>query len=81
MPTYRFEEVARTAKRRVKCAGGCGKTLSRQTTFTQTLNPFNKNADGEPKTYAEIWKELGVECDQWQPTATCTACEANGGPR
>lgn len=74
--TVRFQQVSRTAKRRIKCAGGCGKTLVRQTTFVNTINPFNKNADGIPKTYAEVWRDLGAKCDAWQPTATCKACEA-----
>lgn len=65
MTVYRFEEVRRTAKKRVPCEG-CGKKLNRQTTFSQTINPFNKNADGDPKSYREIWDELGAECREWE---------------
>lgn len=72
--TVRFQEVRRTASRTVACIG-CGKKLKRQRTFEQTINPFNRNGDGEVKSYAEIWKELGEECDAWQPhPQTCTAC-------
>jgi hypothetical protein len=74
MTTYRFDEVFRTAKRRVPCTGGCGKKLNRQQTFIQTINPFNKNAQGQPKTSGEIWQELGVECDEWRPVAACHGC-------
>jgi hypothetical protein len=73
MTTYRFREVKRSAQRRLKCRS-CGKRFSRSRTFTQTINPFNKNADGDPKTYAEIWKELGIEAEVWQPADLCTNC-------
>jgi hypothetical protein len=79
MTTYRFEEVKRTAKKRVPCEG-CGKKLNRQTTFSQTINPFNRNADGFPKTYREIWDELGAECREWEADVTgfeCLACESD----
>ncbi len=79
MPTIRFQEVRYPVKRRVQCAGGCGKKLTRQTTLTQTINPFNKNADGTVKTYADIWQELKAEAGRWQPSAvsaTCPACAA-----
>jgi hypothetical protein len=39
----------------------------RQTTevFMQTINPFNKNADGAPKSREEIWKEINAKADAW----------------
>lgn len=39
----------------------------RQTTktFAQTVNPFNKSADGTTKTEAEIYAELETKCDEW----------------
>lgn len=79
MTVYRFDEIKRTAKKRVPCEG-CGKKLNRQTTFMQTLNPFNKNADGEVKTSREIWAELGVKCREWEADMTgvlCVACESD----
>lgn len=76
MVTVRFREVKLTRKVRVACAGGCGKKLARQQTFWQTLNPFNTNAEGQPKTSSEIYAELDAEADAWQPVATCPACVA-----
>ena len=75
MTTYRFQEVTRTKKMRIDCAGGCGKKLNRQRTFMQTINPFNKNADGSVKTFTDIWRELGVEAEQWKPVAVCRTCD------
>lgn len=82
MTVYRFEEVKRTAKKRVPCQGdGCKKRLNRQTTFMQTINPFNKNADGEVKSYSEIWRELGVKCKEWEADLDgfyCNGCWTDG---
>lgn len=78
MPTYRFEEIKWPASKRVPCAGGCGKKLTRSTTFSQTLNPFNKNSEGAIKTRREIWSELKREADEWVAApmgATCKKCE------
>lgn len=77
MTVYKFQDVKRTAKKRVPCEG-CGKKLNRQTTFMQTINPFNKNAEGYPKTYREIWDELGAKCREWEADTEgflCTPCE------
>jgi hypothetical protein len=72
--THRFSEIKRTTKRRVKCSGGCDRTLTRQRTFSQTLNPFNRNAAGEIKSAGEISSELRERAKAWQPTATCQQC-------
>lgn len=77
MTVYRFQQVKRTARKRVPCEE-CGKKLSRQTTFMQTINPFNKNSEGYPKTYKEIWAELGEECREWEAVTEghlCLKCE------
>ncbi|MEU7338638.1 hypothetical protein [Streptomyces sp. NPDC007074] len=75
MPTYRFQEVPLYAKKSVTCAGGCGKTLRRQKKFAQTLNPFNKGADGRPKTTRQIHAELSEKAKQWQVAPeTCDSC-------
>jgi hypothetical protein len=82
MPTYRFQEVSYREQRRIPCAGGCGKKLTRSHTFTGTINPFNKNAAGEPKTYAEVYAEQKAKGEAWQPTGMCPACtERIEGPK
>lgn len=74
MPTYRFSEVPLYGTKSVPCAG-CGKKLRRQRKFFQTLNPFNKDADGRPKTVQQIHAELAEECRQWeQEPETCRNC-------
>lgn len=57
--SYTFDEVkvARTAKTKD------GKR--RQRTFSQTINPFNKNKNGKVKTRGEIHLELHKEADAW----------------
>lgn len=73
MPTYTFSEVKLPEKRSLKCRE-CGKRFTRSMTFMQTLNPFNTNAEGFPKSYPEIRAELRAEADAWQPSDLCTAC-------
>lgn len=71
MPTYRFQEVKRSKTVKFKCP--CGKRFQRTVSATQTINPFNKNADGLVKTYTEIWKELGEQlaAKNADPKHTC----------
>jgi hypothetical protein len=75
--TYRFEEVKYHVTKKTVCTG-CGKKLMRSTTFSQTINPFNKNADGAMKTRREIWHELAAEAEAWTPVATCPKCRDGG---
>jgi hypothetical protein len=80
MTTYRFVEVAWPTSKRLSCSS-CGKKIRRQTTFSQTLNPFNRNAEGQPKTRQEILAELRTEAAEWEQTPEqCTPCW-NGGAR
>lgn len=65
MPTYRFREVKHQASKNLPCPK-CGKKLRRQRTFGQTINPFNKNADGLPKTELEIVRELNDQAKAWE---------------
>ncbi|QKW31451.1 hypothetical protein HUT11_35400 (plasmid) [Streptomyces seoulensis] len=75
MPTYRFQEVPLYANKTVPCAGGCGKKLRRQRKFAQTLNPFNKDAEGRPKTSQQIQAELSQQAKEWKSAPeTCDAC-------
>lgn len=74
MPTYRFQEVPLYGTKNVPCSG-CGKKLRRQRKFFQTLNPFNKAADGSPKTVTQINAELTEQIKQWkQEPETCSNC-------
>jgi hypothetical protein len=72
--TIRFERVPLTASKTVKCAG-CGRRLRRQRTFEQTLNPWNKNAQGLPRTRQEILAALREQAAEWKlRPETCGAC-------
>ena len=72
--TIRFEEVWRAARKNLPCPG-CGKKVRRQTTLFQTINPWNKNAAGEPKSREEIHSELAVEAAEWErEPVQCKAC-------
>lgn len=59
-----FNEVSIKAVRRFKDPE-TGKSRQQTKKFYQTLNPFNMNAAGLPKTSAEIMVEIRAERDAW----------------
>ena len=65
MTTYIYERVQVGAYKAGPCAI-CGKRAERRETFGQTLNPFNRNADGSVKTRHEIWNEICAEARKWE---------------
>lgn len=64
MSTYNFNEISATGTRSGVCRF-CGKRGRRQRRFYQTLNPFNRNEQGAPKTAAEISVEVSAEAHEW----------------
>lgn len=76
MTTYRFQEVKARASHGGKCPV-CGKRVSRSRTFTQTINPFNRNEDGSVKTPAEVRVAVDAEANAWEPDFTHEACEVS----
>lgn len=71
---WQFEEDAIYAEKSGKCR--CGKRRTRRKKFYQTLNPFNKNADGSVKTREQIHSELKREVEQWKgEPITCDDCK------
>jgi len=58
--TYVYEKVERKKKVKVVC-NVCGRIKQTIVSVSQTINPFNKNSDGELKTRDEISEELGRE--------------------
>lgn len=60
---YRFAEVSIKAVRRWVDADGKKRQQTRK--FFQTINPFNKNADGTQKTRDQIMVELKAQRDEW----------------
>lgn len=65
MTTYTFQKIGWKAFKKGKCAA-CGKHgVERTKEFYQTLNPWNRNADGELKSRDEIRAELRAEDAAW----------------
>ena len=58
-----FERVGFKREKIGKCQ--CGKRRVRRKEFWNTLNPFNKNAEGKPKTREEILVKLREEAEIW----------------
>lgn len=59
-----FKEIFRTGEKSGKCRW-CGKRAKVRQKFSQTVNPFNKDEDGIPKTYDKIWAELSADIAMW----------------
>lgn len=81
MSTYRFTNHPLTATKAVACTV-CGEKVRRQRTFSQTLNPFNKNTDGSVKTVPDIYRELSAKAEAWKAEPeTHPKCEEAGESR
>ena len=75
--THTFEKVVYRASKKGICPV-CGKVATRSSgeLFMQTINPFNKNAEGHPKSYREIMSELQEKAKTWKASPVCHAkCE------
>ena len=75
MTTIRFEEVRIKGIRRWK---EDGKWRQQTKTFFQTINPFNKDEDGLPKSRNQIIAELRAERDAWYDDACARDNEGDG---
>lgn len=54
----------------------CGKRRQRTKVFEHTVNPFNRRADGTPKSEAEVREDVRAEADAWMALPlVCAACE------
>jgi hypothetical protein len=71
--TYYYEEVSAPARRKGNCPI-CGKATVRSKRFTQTVNPFNRNADGTVKTRAEVRASVDAQAIAWVPDFSHEAC-------
>ncbi len=71
--TINFREVSLRAEKSGKCIT-CGKRRKRVRKFCQTINPFNKNADGTVKNRFDIRTELQTQVDKWrkEPINCCS---------
>ena len=65
MVKHIFEEVRLYGSKSGICQI-CGKKAVRTQKFYQTINPFNKSADGSIKTHSVITEELKLLLDAWK---------------
>ena len=73
---YIFEAIKCQNRKVIRCAV-CGRQLIRSRTFTQTLNPYNRRADGLAKSRGDIMTELRAQAAAWQEAPeTCAKCLA-----
>jgi hypothetical protein len=75
--TYKFEKITWPGKQYGPCRVCGKKAVVRQKTFSQTVNPFNKDKEtGRMKTRTQIQKEVREQAQAWsklQPV--CTWCD------
>lgn len=64
MTRHVFQKVNVRWSKRLACPE-CGKTLARQKTFWQTVNPWNAWPDGTPRTYEEVYARCVEEAKAW----------------
>ena len=62
MTIINFEQIKYKATRKEIING---KKVVRSKTFTQTVNPFNKNEDGTIKTRNEVYQSVKQEALEW----------------
>lgn len=69
-----FEQVSLWGQKKGKCA--CGKIRTRSTTIVNTINPYNKNAKGVPKTRKEVEESVKQQLEAWKTKPIyCANCE------
>lgn len=59
----RFHEIGLTGRKKFTCA--CGRKLTRQRRFYQTLNPYNRDSAGNVKSQRQIIVEVRTEVEAW----------------
>lgn len=64
-PVVVFPRISVYAEKKGRCVVCGGPKTKRSRTFFQTLNPFNRTADGRPKTPADIMPEIRAERLAW----------------
>jgi hypothetical protein len=60
-----YDEVKLSGSKAGICPA-CGKRAQRSYTVSQTINPFNKNKEGQYKNYSEIMEENHKELRIWE---------------
>lgn len=73
--THTFHEIVARRSKSGPCPV-CGKRVRRSQTFSETVNPFNRNEDGSPKSPAEVRVSVNKKADAWEPDFTHERCES-----
>jgi len=73
--THTFPEIVVRRSKSGYCHA-CGKRVRRSRTFSETVNPFNRNEDGAPKSPAEVRVSVNNMADAWEPDFTHERCES-----
>lgn len=69
-----YRGLTAIGKKSGKCA--CGITRTRTETFSQTVNPFNRNPDGSVKSIENIRAEIEAHREAWMESSIyCAACK------
>lgn len=76
MPTYRFPVVTQKTVIKAACTK-CGRRVQKTLEVSHTINPFNKHADGTPKTREEVVDDVTAELKQQaaQFVPLCKKCQ------
>jgi hypothetical protein len=71
-----YDTVKLPVRKQFKCQS-CGRKVIRRATLWQTVNPYNRNSSGRPKTREEIRQELmSRDLEAWLGKMTlCYSCE------
>ena len=59
-----FGEIACWADKSWKCS--CGRRVKRRKKFYQTVNPFNKDADGAIKSRLQVQESVRAKARAWE---------------
>ncbi len=65
--SYTFQKVSTWGHKEGRCCE-CGGRVKLKREFWQTLNPYNKNADGTERTSADIVAALEPQKKAWEAT-------------
>lgn len=74
MPTITFERVIAWRRKQGACPH-CGRKTSRARSFEQTINPWNVNADGVPKSRSEVRASVEAAANAWTPDFAHAKCK------
>jgi len=75
MTRYVFDAIQTSRTKKGVCVK-CGKRRQKTKRFTETINPFNKNANGTPKTRDQVQESVIEKARVWMSEPlVCTGCE------